>query len=72
MVIVDVLFENHERERAKLSRVPCAEEFVSIHGQSFKVQTVMHYAGAEKAEITVAGNLDREKIPKQVAAKVSR
>lgn len=72
MVIVDVLFENNERERVKLYRVPCANEYVSIHGQSFKVQTVMHYASAEKAEVTVNGNLDREKIPKQIAVPVSR
>lgn len=64
MVNVDVLFENHDRETVRFTRVPCNSEFISIYGQSFVVQTVMHYAGTEKAEVTVSGNLDRDKMPK--------
>ena len=64
MVIVDVLFENSGRKRVTLSRVPCANEHVSIHGQSFEVQTVTHLSDTDRAEIKVNGILDIEKLPK--------
>ena len=70
MATVDVLFEDHHKQTTKFARVPCVGEFISFSGQHFTVQTVMHLAGTDRAEITVNGVLDKEKLPKPFAGAI--